>query len=532
MNTFNEMDLPSQLLKACDSLGFTTPTPIQAQTVPLALQGKDILGSAKTGTGKTLAFALPLISNLLNNVESSALILAPTRELAQQIDNAIRNLMGGRFGIRTALLIGGESYGKQYSLLRKAPRIVVGTPGRIIDHLERETLALFDFDFLVLDETDRMFEMGMGEQVDEIISQMPDMRQTLMFSATFTPRVEKLAQKHLKTPERIFVDTENSTALNLTEEVVELKDSEKDKTLLKALQERDGSVIVFVKTKSSADRLARYLSSEDHSAAAIHGDLRQSHRERVMKAFRSGKYRIMVATDVAARGIDIPHIRHVVNYDMPHSPEDYIHRVGRTARAGAEGFALNFISSGDYRRWIAIQRLMHPNEFKRPERGPRDFERRPARGKPRFEKQRGEKSFFADKPQYEKRKSQAGKPSGESRFDKPRSAKPSTGKSFFSDKPQFEKRQSPEGKFSAESRFDKTRSDKPFSGKSRFEKRKSQAEKPSGESRFSKAAKKNKPDFKSGPKFGAQSKKPANFSGKSFGAKKGSPKQRHFQKAG
>ena len=365
MKTFHEMDLPSSLLKACDGLGFIHPTPIQAQTIPLALQGRDILGSAKTGTGKTLAFALPLVTHLLNNVESSALILAPTRELAQQIDTAIRNLMGGRFGIRTALLIGGEAYGKQYSLLRKGPRIVVGTPGRIIDHLKRETLALFDFDFLVLDETDRMFEMGMGEQVDEIISRMPEEgRQTLMFSATFAPRVEKLAQKHLKSPERIFVDSENSTALNLTEEIVKLKDSEKDKTLLKVLHERDGSVIVFVKTKAGADRLARYLCAENHSAAAIHGDLKQNHRERVMKAFRNGRHRIMVATDVAARGIDIPHIRHVINYDLPHSPEDYIHRVGRTARAGAEGFALNFISSGDHTRWMAIQRLMNPEAFK------------------------------------------------------------------------------------------------------------------------------------------------------------------------
>ncbi|WP_338453659.1 DEAD/DEAH box helicase [Candidatus Bealeia paramacronuclearis] len=482
------------LQQALDGLGFTLPTPIQAKAVPLALQGSDILGSAKTGTGKTLTFALPLLNHLLENVESSSVILSPTRELAQQIHNAIRALMGGRFGMKTALLIGGEPYGKQFSQLRMNPRIVVGTPGRVIDHLEKRTLVISDSDFLVLDETDRMFDMGLGEQVDEIISRMPTQRQTLMFSATFTPKVEALAQKYLKSPVRIFVDSGHTTAQNLREEIIELKDSDKDKTLLKALDQREGSVIIFVKTKSGADRLARYLTSENHSAAAIHGDLRQQRRERVMNAFRQGRHRIMVATDVAARGIDIPHIRHVINYDLPHSPEDYIHRVGRTARAGAEGFALNFISSGDQRRWYAIQRLMHPDQARsqRSERSERSrsSEESPRRGDRPWDRKRstsrvsseGQKSFkfgnrkpdsraeFVKKPSnyegkprdYEaKPRSYEGKPRDFEPRAKSSFSKPQGESSFFANK----KRDSGSQKDKSR-RFDSSKSGAPF-GKSK-----------------------------------------------------------------
>ena len=360
MAYFHEMGLPSSILQSLDKLGFKQPTPIQEKTIPLALQGKDILGSAQTGTGKTFAFAIPLIKRLLENPAESGIVLVPTRELAHQVVTAISQLIDYKSRIRTALLIGGEPYGKQLAQLRMNPRIIVGTPGRIIDYFERRKLIDHTFKFLVLDETDRMFDMGFGLQLQEIISQLPTERQTLMFSATIFPKVEKLAAQYLVNPERISIESQITPAKNLKQEVLRVKESEKYENLLVQLNQREGSIIVFVKTKANADRLAWDLSKENHSASAIHGDLRQNKRDRVMQAFRKGRYRIMVATDLAARGLDVPHIQHVINYDLPQSPEDYIHRIGRTARAGAEGSALSYVSPRDNGKWGAIQRMMNP----------------------------------------------------------------------------------------------------------------------------------------------------------------------------
>jgi ATP-dependent RNA helicase DeaD len=357
MLQFSEMGLPQTILHALENQGFTTPTPIQAQSIPLALAGKDILGSAQTGTGKTLAFALPLINHLLNNPESMALVLTPTRELAGQVNDHIQKILGRKIPVKTALLIGGDPYSKQLFQLKSA-RIIIGTPGRIIDHMENNAFNPQIIDFLILDETDRMFDMGFGIQLQEIINQLPSKRQTLMFSATFPPSIEKLAKKQLIQPERISIGSLTMAPQNIKQEFVHVKDTEKYPTLLSELEKREGSIVIFVKTKIMADKLSYRLTKDDHNASAIHGDLRQTKRERVIRGFRSNRFHILVATDVAARGLDVPHVEHVINYDAPQNPEDYIHRIGRTARAGKEGSSLSFITPDEKKKWFFIDKKL------------------------------------------------------------------------------------------------------------------------------------------------------------------------------
>ncbi len=358
---FSQMGLHPSLIKLLEEKGFTIPTPVQAQAIPLALSGRDILGSAQTGTGKTLAFSIPLMNTLLQTDSGAALVLTPTRELAQQVVKAIGQVLGHNSSVKTALLIGGEPIFKQLKQLRGRPRIIVGTPGRVIDHLERGTLKTKFIKFLVLDETDRMLDMGFSVQLDEIIKQIPEERQTLMFSATIPKSIERLTEKYLTNPERIAIGHDSRPAENITQEVIKVSRTEKYAKLVSELDKREGSVIIFVKTRLGADRLADKLCDENHKASAIHGDLRQSKRERVISSFRQGRSRIMVATDIAARGLDIPHIQHVINYDLPQCPEDYIHRIGRTARAGKSGFALCLVTPSDQRQWNIISRRMDPN---------------------------------------------------------------------------------------------------------------------------------------------------------------------------
>lgn len=361
MHSFHEMGLDPFLIRSLDKMNLTQPTPIQAQTIPLSLVGKDVLGSAQTGTGKTLAFGIPLVSQLLKDQTSTALVLAPTRELAQQVMQSIRQLTGNSPQLKMALLIGGESIFKQFKQLRVRPRIVVGTPGRVIDHLLRRSWDPETVRFLVLDETDRMLDMGFGIQLEEIIPKIPKERQTLMFSATFPKNILNLAGKYLRNPERVSIGSPDQPAANVKQEMIRVSEGQKYRALLEQLSQREGSIIVFVKTKIGAERLAEKLNDENHEALAIHGDLHQHKRDRVIRAFRAGKQRIMVATDVAARGLDIPHIQHVINYDLPQCPEDYIHRIGRTARAGAEGSALCFVTPQEGGKWHAIHRFMNPS---------------------------------------------------------------------------------------------------------------------------------------------------------------------------
>jgi ATP-dependent RNA helicase DeaD len=360
MTSFNNFVLPKQLYSNLASINFTIPTPIQEQAIPIALEGKDILASAQTGTGKTGAFGIPLVAHLIHKVNSSALVLLPTRELAMQVLQALKQFIA-KERINTALLIGGDPIGKQYQQLRLKPRLIIATPGRANDHLKRKTLKLENTDFLVLDEVDRMLDMGFGIQLEEISKHLVIERQTLMFSATLPSNIKKLANKYLKDPAYITVGESHAPAEKVKQENIKLADNEKYPRLLKELDERQGSIIVFVATKVSADKIAAKLYDSGHDTKALHGDLHQLKRSRVISAFRSKKCRILVATDVAARGLDISHIEHVINYDLPQNPEDYIHRIGRTARAGAEGHAINFITSQDGAKWKNIAKLMNPN---------------------------------------------------------------------------------------------------------------------------------------------------------------------------
>jgi ATP-dependent RNA helicase DeaD len=355
---FSSFHLAEDLQKSLTRLGFIEPTPIQKQAIPLALKGRDILGSAQTGTGKTGAFVIPIITRMMNSSYGNALILTPTRELAAQVAKVVRDLLPHRSNIRTALLIGGAPMGKQFRELKEDPRIIIGTPGRVNDHLQRKSLSLRHTSFLVLDETDRMLDMGFGVQLDAIAKFLPKERQTMMFSATMPHNIMKLSEKYLNNPERIAIGAAHKVALNIKEEMLHIKPSAKYAQLVKELDNRAGSVIVFVKTKRGADQLADQLCDDEHRADAIHGDLKQKKRDQVIRAFRNKAYRIMVATDVAARGLDIPHIEHVINYDLPQCPEDYIHRIGRTARAGAEGSAMSFVSPQEQGIWKDIHKLM------------------------------------------------------------------------------------------------------------------------------------------------------------------------------
>lgn len=363
MTTFQDMELPEALNHTLLAMQFTQPTPIQEQAIPVALEGKDVLGSAQTGTGKTGAFGIPLVARLMNDPDSAALVMTPTRELASQVIKQLQIMLGRQSKIKTALLIGGDSMGKQLQQLRCNPRLIVGTPGRINDHLLRKSLRLDRTNFLVLDETDRMLDMGFSIQIDAIMEHVSAERQTLLFSATLPKNIIHISKKYLNNPVRVAADAESSPAVNIQQDVLRTSDSEKYSQLISQLNEREGSIIVFVKTKHGADKMAVQLSKAGHEADAIHGDLRQNKRDRVIAAFRKQKYRILVATDVAARGLDIPHIEHVINYDLPQCPEDYIHRIGRTARAGAKGFALNFVTPADKAKWTAIDRLLNPDAY-------------------------------------------------------------------------------------------------------------------------------------------------------------------------
>jgi ATP-dependent RNA helicase DeaD len=360
--TFESLGLPASILAAIKKVGFIAPTPIQAQAIPLAMQGRDVLGSAQTGTGKTAAFGIPMLAKLIAEPRSMGIIMTPTRELAAQVLSTLQPLLAGHRDIRTALLIGGEAMPKQYQQLRSNPRIIVGTPGRINDHLERRSLNLSNANFLVLDETDRMLDMGFGVQIDRILKFMPQKRQTLLFSATIPPEIAKLANRYQNNPERVSVGSSTTPIEKIKQELIQVSEGDKYQQLLNQLYDRKGSILVFVKTKHGAKRMAEKLSKADFKADTIHGNLNQNKRDRVIQSFRDKRFRVLVATDVAARGLDIPHIEHVINYDLPQCPEDYIHRIGRTARNGAEGAAVAFITPSDGRLWHAIHKLMNPGD--------------------------------------------------------------------------------------------------------------------------------------------------------------------------
>ncbi len=481
--SFEAFNLPDSVIKNLKFMGIKTPTPIQDQAIPFALNGRDILGSAQTGTGKTAAFAIPAIVHVLNNEKSNVLILTPTRELATQVLDQVKKMMG-QLKIATALLIGGDSFEKQLRQLKSRPRIVVGTPGRINDHLEQKTLNLSNTDFLVMDETDRMLDMGFVVQLDEILPKLASERQTLMFSATFSKEILRIAADYLSSPERISVGSTTEPTENIAQETIETTDSEKYQLLTKLVAKSEGSFIVFVKTKRDTEKLMDRLDLDGHQADAIHGDLKQSRRDRVIARFRSKRTRILVATDVAARGLDIPHIECVVNYDIPHCPEDYIHRIGRTGRAGAKGLAVSFITGADRNRWRSICKLLDPNfkDDRKFEADPRKSRRRPRKsfdgakgesrfgGESRFRSDKSEgprrdrsdrsdrKSFSGERPAYAERSDRSDRSDRSNRTERPQNAERSERRSRpeRADRP-FSERKSSEGR-SSERKFSEGRS--------------------------------------------------------------------------
>lgn len=361
--SFQELDLPDPLLSALAALDFTTPTPIQEQTIPLALTGRDILGTAQTGTGKTGAFMIPLLARIMKGEQKAALILAPTRELAGQIERFTRQLLGKQSAMRSVLLIGGAPMGPQLQQLRAKPQLIIGTPGRINDHLDRRSLQLKTVDCLVLDEMDRMLDMGFSPQLEAIARHLPPQRQTLMFSATFPKSILRLANEYLNEPERIAIGHVQKPGASIQQEAVHVEKANKYGTLLSELEKREGAVVIFVKTKRGTENLARKLVGSQHTADYLHGGLTQRRRDKVVRLFRGKKYRILIATDVAARGLDIPGIEHVINFDLPQSFDDYIHRIGRTGRYGATGQALSLVEPADVRQWKAIQHSLDPDKY-------------------------------------------------------------------------------------------------------------------------------------------------------------------------
>jgi len=358
---FNDLPIENKLKNSIKYADFKSPTPIQSKSIPVSLTGKDILGTAQTGTGKTLAFTIPMINKLILDKNAMALIICPTRELASQVMQTVLRLNVREIGIGNALLIGGESMQKQLKKLKKRARIIVGTPGRINDHLKRQSLNLSKVSYLVLDETDRMLDMGFTPQIELILKFIPKNHQTLLFSATLPNNILRISEKYLNNPERIAVGSLSTPIEKIKQETFQTTQDKKYHELINQLVERSGSILVFVKTKHGADKIVKRLKYDGHSADAIHGNLRQSKRDRVIAGFRNGKSRILIATDVAARGLDIPLIQHVINYDLPQVPEDYIHRIGRTGRAGKEGSALTFLTPNDRSMWNSISRLIDPN---------------------------------------------------------------------------------------------------------------------------------------------------------------------------
>lgn len=357
MSSFNDYNLPPQLIEALAKINYKSPTPIQEQAIPLAMNGADLIASAQTGTGKTAAFGVPMIANLMANPKARALILAPTRELAGQILAVIRELTVVAKHIDAVLIIGGSNMMRQKNALQKNPRVIVATPGRLVDHLRTKKSVLNGISFLVLDEADRMLDMGFAPQLKEIRLKVNQDRQTLLFSATYPQNIANLSKEWLRDPKRIRVGAVNTPIAKITQEVMNVNGDQKPVRVVDELKKRDGSVLIFTRTKRRADRLTNYLKDKGFSTCRIHSDRTQGQRQQALAGFREGEYRILVATDIAARGLDVPHIEHVINFDLPLVADDYIHRIGRTGRAGKSGRALCLVSPEEKGLWRSIERL-------------------------------------------------------------------------------------------------------------------------------------------------------------------------------
>jgi ATP-dependent RNA helicase RhlE len=358
--SFSALGLSENIIKGVKAMGYLEPTPIQLRAIPLVLSGKDVIGSAQTGTGKTAAFGLPILSKLgqHNAVGPRVLILEPTRELAAQVETAFHDF--ARFtNLKTTVVFGGVGYGKQNDELKAGADIVVATPGRLLDHLEQGTLRLDKVEFLVLDEADRMLDMGFLPDVRRIVEKCPRQRHTSLFSATVPPQIETLIQWAMHHPETIEIGARRTPAETVKHVIYPVSDTQKSDLLIQLLERVNyNSVLVFCRTKHGADRVAGLLKRNNHAVAVLHSNRTQKEREQALQGFRDGKYEVLVATDIAARGLDIADVSHVVNYDVPQHPEDYIHRIGRTGRAEHSGDAFTIMIAEDAPHVFAIERFI------------------------------------------------------------------------------------------------------------------------------------------------------------------------------
>lgn len=362
-NGFQTLNLPPKILQGLNKIGFRQPTEIQSLATPPALEGRDLFASAQTGSGKTLAFTLPALNLALKfpQTQNSVVVLTPTRELAEQILKVVKDLSAAsELNLKVGLLIGGTSMLPQLRNLQKGAHIIIGTPGRVLDHLRRGSLKLKQSRMLVLDECDRMLDMGFAPQIQAVLRDFNTERQTLLFSATLPPEIEKLARTFMKNPIRVgSVLAKTLPPTEITQHSIQVSQNEKPETLIKEISKRSGaSAIVFTRTKSRSDRLSSVLFSAGLKADRIHGGRNQKQRSSVLKKFRDGALQVLVATDVAARGIDVPNVGLVVNFDLPQSPEDFVHRLGRTGRAGATGEAISLVSQDEAHLWRSIQRFI------------------------------------------------------------------------------------------------------------------------------------------------------------------------------
>ena len=390
MHSFSEYRLSDNLNKSLRDLRFNMPTEIQSKTIPLGIEGSDILASAETGSGKTASYLIPLINKISKEGKTSGLILTPTRELAKQVSEVCKSLLGYKSNINLALIVGGASMRNQLVQLKKRPKIIIGTPGRINDLLEKKSLILKYFNYFVLDEADRMLDMGFQDQVEKIIQYLPIKRQSLLFSATLPKEIIKLSSKYLKNPIRVNVKENKVIKTQIKQKVLNTKTEMKYDQLVDEISLRKGSILIFVRTKYSTEKLKKRLKKDTVKSLALHGDLRQNKRSRILKDFRDDKFRILIATDIASRGLDVPHIEHVINYDLPQVPEDFIHRIGRTARAGSVGEAVSFVTPNDKRMWKSIEKLMenlknpdHKNQEDSKDNSPKDLKKRKRKSKSR-----------------------------------------------------------------------------------------------------------------------------------------------------
>jgi len=355
MNQFTELGLAPIFTATLAKLNITMPTPIQAKAIPVVLTGKDVIGIAQTGTGKTLAFGLPMLQRLALT-KGVGLIMVPTRELAAQVDEGLRAI-GHDLGIRTAMLVGGANMGVQMRKLKESPHVIVATPGRINDHIRQKTINLSNISILVLDEADRMLDMGFEPQIRTVIALIPKTRQTLLFSATMPEKIHNMSHSYMKSPERVEATPPGSLVAKISEEIYFVTKEEKSRLLEKLLTDYTGTVLIFSRTKHGAKRLAKHIQDMGHTATDIHSNKSLSQRTAALLGFKKGTYRILVATDIAARGIDVSNIEVVINYDLPDAAEDYVHRIGRTGRAGKEGKAITFATYDERRDVQNIERV-------------------------------------------------------------------------------------------------------------------------------------------------------------------------------